>query len=158
MMRDPAEQNIIDHVREYGWSVMKVAPAVDSDDPDEWFAYTIGLPNTFGWPELICFGLGTEVMGQLLNNAVDDLRNHQLVPQPGLQLNEVAEGFPVRLALNRNIPRTYFGYANWFARHSGKPMPDWLQLVWPDKHGKFPDDPDCLPEVVQMQTPLETDQ
>ena len=153
-MIDPAEQNIIRHIKQYGWSVMKVSPGVDTDDPEEWFAYTIGLPNSFGWPELICFGLPTDVMGAMLNNAVAELRDRRLTPKPGLQLKEVAEGLPMRLEANPHIPRNYFGYANWFAGYSGKPQPDWLQLLWPDKQGRFPGEPGCVPEVVRIQAPV----
>jgi len=156
-MLDSSEQQIVNDVERFGWHITMVAPRIDSNDPDQWFAYTIGLPKTFGWPELICFGLSTSLMGNLLNSAVAELRHRHLTPRPGLVLHDVAEGFPVRLEANPLIPKNYFGFANWFASYSGMPMPEWLQLFWPDKQGRFPSEPDCVPEVVQLQTPAESE-
>jgi Domain of unknown function (DUF4262) len=59
-MLNEIEQRIVDCVEEYGWYALSIAPRADSDDPEEWFTYTIGLPKSHGWPELICFGLASE--------------------------------------------------------------------------------------------------
>ena len=156
-MLDHAEQKIVDDVERVGWSIMTVAPRTDSDDPEEWFAYTIGLQKTFGWPEIICFGLATDVMVTLLNSAVDELRERDLTPAAGIELTEVLNNYPARLAENPSIPFNYLGFANWFAPHAGMTEPpSRLQLMWPDRNGHFPDDPSCVPEVRQLQTPCET--
>jgi hypothetical protein len=156
-MLDKVEQRIVDHVRDVGWSVMKVAPRVGSDDPQEWFAYTIGLPKTFGWPEIICFGLDVGVMHQLLNNAVGECRDKGLTPAPGLSLVEVMNDFPVRLIDGAFIADDYFGFARWFASYANtKNPPDRLQLIWPDKNGIFPDEVGCVEEIRQSQIPIET--
>ena len=155
---DKLDQEIIDRVEEFGWYAMSVAPAVDSDDPEEWFTYTIGLPKTFGWPELVCFGLDNEVSYGLFSDAIAECQAKGLTPADGLELTEVINGFPARLIDGSSIPDSYFGYASWYARLKGtRSPPERLQLWWPDKQGLFPDDADCSPEVVRMQTPLETD-
>jgi hypothetical protein len=155
-MLDHVEQKIVDDVERVGWSVMTVAPRTDSDDPEEWFAYTIGLQKTFGWPEIICFGLATDAMVDILNNAVDELRERILTPAPGIELTEVLNEYPARLAESKSIPFNYLGFANWFAEYAGMREPlRKLQLLWPDKNGHFPDDPHCVPEVRQLQTPVE---
>ena len=155
-MLDNAEQKIVNHVSSIGWSVMTVAPLADSDDPEEWFAYTIGLPKTFGWPEIICFGLATDAMVTILNNAVEELRDSGVMPAPGVQLTEVLNNHPARLRRNDAIPFNYLGFANWFAGYAGMlEPPGRLQLMWPDKNGYFPDDPRCEPEVRGLQTPCE---
>jgi hypothetical protein len=157
-MLDHAEKKIVDDVARVGWSVMTVAPLADSDDPEEWFAYTIGLQKTFGWPEIICFGLATDAMVTILNNSVDEIRSRGLVPTPGMELTEVLNNHPARLVTNDSIPFNYLGFANWFAAHAGMSEPPAkLQLIWPDKNGHFPDDPQCVPEIRQLQTPVETE-
>jgi len=156
-MLDHVEQKIVDDVERVGWSIMTVAPAADSDDPEEWFAYTIGLQKSFGWPEIICFGLATDAMVTMLNNAVAELRERGIVPAPGIELNQVVNDYSARLRENESIPFNYLGFANWFAKHAGMSEPPArLQLIWPDKNGYFPDDPRCVPEVRQLQTPYET--
>ena len=151
------EKNIIDHVDSVGWSVIKVAPESGGDDPDEWFAYTIGLSKTFGWPELICFGLDLADMHQILNQAVEECRRRDISPTLGTELIDVLKGFPARLTEGDHISERYFGYALWFARQYGETVNlRRLQLVWPDAEGRFPDDPDCEVGVRLLQTPCET--
>ena len=156
-MLDHVEQKIVDDVGSTGWSIMAVAPRAESDDPEEWFAYTIGLQKTFGWPEIICFGQATDMMARMLNHAVEELRERHLEPVAGIELTEVLDDYPTRLTPNKNIPFNYLGFANWFAGHAGMAnLPERLQLVWPDMDGRFPDDPNCNPDVVELQTPLGT--
>ena len=154
---DQIERNIVDHVASIGWSVMQVAPSADGGDPQEWFAYTIGLPKSFGWPELVCFGLDVSDMQLMLNDAVEECRQRNLTPKAGIELVDVLEGYPVRLVNGDHIPSEYLGYALWFAQQSesGGSL-DRLQLVWPDKSARFPADTDCDEDIKRLQTPLET--
>jgi hypothetical protein len=157
-MMDKLDQEIVDRIEEYGWFAMSVAPAADSDDPEEWFTYTIGLPKTFGWPEFICFGLDKDTSYDLLGDAIEECRAKGHSPTDGLELTEVINGFPARLIDGSSIPNSYFGYASWYARETGtQSPPERLQLIWPDKQGLFPNEPGCAPEVVQMQTPVDTE-
>jgi hypothetical protein len=156
MVTDPREQRVIDTVNRVGWMVMKVAPNRGDPDP-QWFAYTIGLPVTFGWPELICFGLELDAMLEILNNAVQELKSRPVTPSSGLILNEVLEIFPVRLgAFSSSCYGEYLGWALWFARFRGLKPEQFgcLQLLWPDKDGYFPCDADCQPEIRKLQTPI----
>jgi hypothetical protein len=154
MMVNAAEQRILDDISRIGWHVTCVGPAVDSDDPEEWFAYTVGLSKTFGWPELLCFGLDLDLMGLLLNDAVDECRARDVAPSAGLVLNDVLEGFPARLEMPQPMADHYVNAARWLARHEGLSF-SVLQLLWPDKNGCFPDEPGCSPGAIRMQTPLE---
>lgn len=156
-MLDAGEQRVVDVVAKHGWMVQKVF--ANEDGPQEWFAYTIGLPLTIGWPELICFGLDLDQMHRMLNNAVEECRDRALFPNDGLQLAEVLEGFNTRLLNAGPWHWKYTGWAQWFAAHSEVPKEkfDCLQLVWPDKRGRFPSDPDCNEEIRRLQIPLELD-
>jgi hypothetical protein len=95
-------------------------------------------------------------MADLLNYAVDECRARGVKPSAGLLLNEVINGFPARLELPQEMADEYVNSARWLARREGLSL-EVLQLLWPDKAGKFPDETDCSPEVVRMQTPLEID-
>ncbi len=152
---EPYEKSIIDNVERVGWHVTCVGPAADSDYPDEWFAYTVGLSKTFEWPELICFGLDLNVLASLLNDAVDECRRRNVAPAPDLLLSEVIEGFPAKLVPNESIPPQYLNSARWFAKQVGLPPPSVLQMLWPDANGIFPDQPGCSEGVVRSQTPVE---
>lgn len=154
---DKSDKNMIEKIEAHGWFAISVAPAIDSDDPEVWFTYTIGLPHTFGWPELICFGLDSEFAHGLLSDAIDECKSKNNIPSAGMILTEVIEGFPAKLVDGSSIPDNYFGYARWFARYIGtKDPPDRLQLLWPDKRGVFPDESGCAEGVILAQTPVET--
>ena len=152
-MLDAAEQKLVDDVARHGWQVMRVSPATgEAQEPS--FAYTIGLQETFGWPELLCYGLNADVMTVLLNNATDELRERSELPSAGLVLHEIAEGFDCKLspvASRHNVE--HLGFAIWFARYRGEnpAKVECLQLLWPDRHGRFPDQSDCSPEVRELQ-------
>ena len=156
---DDVEQDIIDKVDEFGWMIISVGPREGGDEPEEWFAYTVGLSKTFGWPEFICFGLEADVVKTILNNAVKECRDRSADPHAGMVLHDVAEGFVVRLAEVGEWRRNYIGWAEWFAVQAGvlrHPI-DCLQLLWPDRAGIFPDEPGCNDGTRRLQTPVEVD-
>jgi hypothetical protein len=153
---DAFEQQIVEAVEKYGWFALSVAPRTDSDGPEEWFTYTIGLPKSRRWPELICFGLGAETARDILADAIAECDAKKITPAAGLILTDTLNGFDALLTDGSQIPDDYFGTATWFARYaSTKAPPDRLQLMWPDKAGRFPTDPDCNQAVRESQIPLE---
>ncbi len=154
-MLNEFDQKIVDGVEKHGWYALSVSPAADSDDPDEWFTYTIGLQKTHGWPEIILFGLDGTTAHGVLSDAISECEAKGVRPAAGMELTETVKNCSARLVENPAIPFNYLGFANWYATHVGMPdPPDRLQLVWPDKNGFFPDDPRCVPEVRQLQTPV----
>jgi hypothetical protein len=155
MAVDAHEQKVIDVVDRVGWMVMKVGPNKGDLFPC-WFAYTVGLSVTQQWPELICFGPRLEVTAQLVNNAVLEMKRKALTPTPGLELTEVMEGYPVRLEeFALKFFREYLGWAMWFAHYRGVEAKSFhcMQMVCPDKDGRFPSDPLCDENIRQIQTP-----
>lgn len=152
-MPSELEQQIIDNVEKNGCHVVHVLPRPDGSDGEEQFSYTVGLTKSMKWPEIVCFGLGTDEMTEMLGLAIEECWERQLRPSDGLILDRVLNGVPAKLALNDRIPDNYLGFAEWFAEHEGLPKPERLQLMWPDRNGVFPDDDRCLPDVRAAQTP-----
>lgn len=158
MTLDAAEQKLVDDVARHGWHVMTVSPAVGQPEAPP-FAYTIGLDATFGWPELLCYGLETDTMAVLLNNAVDELRETGAVPSDGLVLRDVAESLECKLvAVAKRHHHSHLGFAIWFARYR-RIDPDkleCLQLLWPDRNRRFPGDDGCSENFKECQPVLTT--
>jgi hypothetical protein len=157
MTLDAQEQWVVDTVDRVGWAIMQIHPNKGDEDP-KWFAYTVGLTVTRGWSELICFGLPLDMMTELLNNAVRELENKGIRPTLELELTEVAEGFAMRLGdFPRRFYREHLGWAAWFAVHRDLKSENFgcMQLLRPDKQGRFPLDADCNPEVRKLQTPAD---
>ena len=155
MTLDAQEARIIDIIDRVGWAVVNISPK--KGDQNRRWSFTVGLPVTHGWPELICFGLQLDTMMKLLNNAVQELKRKGLSPTPNLELTEVIEGTPARLeTFSPDFYREHLGWALWFAHHRGlKPENiGCLQLLWPNKNGHFSSDARCDAEVRRIQTPI----
>ncbi len=108
-------------------------------EPDNYlpgFAYTIGLFEKFNHPEIICFGLNNKVMGVILNHACDLIKEGQkfeINKQYDLFLKDYKVQF---IEVKEDFYADYVGYAGWYYENSFDfPL---LQIVWPDKHHKFP--------------------
>ncbi|HVK78953.1 MAG TPA: DUF4262 domain-containing protein [Kofleriaceae bacterium] len=145
---DPAMDRVREGVAEHGWWVMKVPAGESADEPA--FAYTIGLWSSYQHAELIVIGLPLEVAHVVLNDLGGRIRDGRPVPV-GADLAEVIQGYPVRLreVVDPQSHRAHVGRA--LAYHRA-PFP-LLQLVWPDKQGRFPGHPDA-PAWMAARQPL----
>lgn len=144
---DNAEDFIVHAVGEYGWAVELVAAGEAESEPA--FAYTVGLHKSFGAPELIVFGLSRDVMHQILNDLGEQMKAGQTLPI-GEPIPGIIEGYPLRLREVR-APESYrehVGYALWFNGGYDFAL---LQVLWPDKRGRFPDDADADAAVAALQ-------
>ena len=142
---DAAEAKLLADVAKYGWHVM----GVTEDDEGPAFAYSIGLYRTWQHPEIIIFGLGHDVMHQMINNIVHEIKNaHRFAD--GDESGEIIQGYDVTF---RTVPvsnyKDYFGYALWFYNGFGFPA---LQCLWPDCYGRYPWD-DEYPESMRWRQP-----
>ena len=123
-------------IRRYGWVVIGVYADVERSEPP--MAYTVGLIENFGHPELIVFGLEMEVAHTALNTLVRRfVRPGGRVPldEP---LDRVFEGIPVMAkALIPAVAARYALNAERRARESSLPL-SVVQIVWTDPKGRFP--------------------
>jgi len=127
---DAGEAKLMSDVERHGWSVMKV-----SNDAVPDFAYSVGLHRTFGHPELIAFGLDLDVMHRLINDVGEAVRGSARF-RSGAISDAFLEGFGVTF---RAVPQYQYaghlGWARWFYDSDDFPA---LQLVYPDRHGRWP--------------------
>jgi len=144
---DHSEDFINETVKSHGWVVQLIRE--EGDLPA--FAYTIGLHRTFGGPELIVVGLRTEVMHGMLNDCGERMRAGETLPV-GTPFSGVLEDYDVLLrpVTSPESYREYVGYGLWFYGGPNFPL---LQLVWPDKEGRFPGQEGANP-FMKTQQPL----
>ena len=127
-----AKENILKHVETYGCHLA----LLESDGYLPAFAYSIGLFENYQHPELIVFGMPTEVMGIILNYLRDEIKSGKSFVT-GQTYEDVLEGYEVQfLEVNKDNYPEYFGYGAWYYNNSFD-FPA-LQLVWPDKEAKWP--------------------
>jgi hypothetical protein len=137
-------------VEEHGHACTSVFPT-DEAHLEFPFVYTVGLSDV-DWPELMCVaprGVDPEDTAELsmsiLNAFVRALRSTETKPTAGIMLKTTALRVPIALidVDEARVPEFFKG-ARHRAMRSGR-SPDavtGLQVVWPDRAGKFPWDVD----------------
>jgi hypothetical protein len=127
----------LEAIDRYGWAVVMVAPKPDESFPA--FAYTIGLSALAG-SELIMVGLDPFVAARILNSiAKNAAEGGSLQSGP---LADVLEGdYVVDLRpVDSSRYEEYLGRLLWFHDKFGRGRLRVMQVVWPDKHGRYPDE------------------
>lgn len=119
------------HIKEYGWSVVLI-PARDGKPG---WAFTVGLWHSHRSPELAMFGGDVYEMEVCLNTLGGQI-SEGLHVADGDEREGIVQGQPVRLrSVDAHWYESLFGRALDFYRRP--PLP-FLQVVWPDKVGRFP--------------------
>ena len=143
----PAEQKILDDVENVGLHVI----TVPEDDVGPGFAFSIGLWENYEQPEVVVFGLPPEVAIELINGVADDVDDGKRFAH-GQQAEGLLQHYPVRfLAVPRERYAEFLGTASW--AYEGDDFPA-VQLVWPDKQGRWPWDPGVRDGFREMQPVL----
>ncbi|MEZ5002148.1 MAG: DUF4262 domain-containing protein [Chitinophagales bacterium] len=135
-----------EHIEKYGLSVVKI----ESSRYLPSFAYSIGLTETFNHPEIICFGLRTQLLHELINDVAEIIRfEGKLNPDKeydNIFNNSRAKFLPID---KRNI-EDYFKVA---IKYFGTTDIKGLQLIWTDRNNKFPWE-NGFEEVFKFNQPL----
>lgn len=150
----PYEEKILDNVREYGCHITLV---FDPEELEPSFGYSAGFVETVSQPEVILFGLSTDVTHYAINATLDQCRAG-LKLEEGTRIEDVLEGYAlvVRKVRPENIVIDYLNSAMWYHElKSGAPLEHVVQLVWPSVTSNlYPWDRDCPPEVQEAQPAL----
>ena len=143
-----SERDILKRREAHGWFVNVIA----EDEVGPGFAYSFGLFEEFGHPEIIIFGLGKDTMQTLVNDMGNHIRAGTMYGD-GERSDSLIEGYT---CVFRNVNPIHFGdtftWATWFY---GDPIFPALQLIWPDKQGRFPWEPEFNPRLRGRQPSLD---
>jgi hypothetical protein len=132
----PHQEKIDWMVDTHGWALEAVPPDAHSDPPRPGFAYTVGFPETFDFPEVAVFGLQPVAANGLLGLVADCLRGGTEIPL-GVEVTGLLDGelrcmfAPVDLAVWGGM----FPICSAWRR--GRPFA-LVQLLWPDRNGFLP--------------------
>ncbi len=131
-----AKQTIIANIEKFGCHLA----LLEADSGLPAFVYSIGLFKKFKHPEIICFGLKTNVMASIINHARDLIKSGESLI-PGNRYRGFLEGYEIQfIEVDKEFYQNYLGYAGWFYdMNFDFPV---IQLVWPDKQHNFPWDKD----------------
>jgi hypothetical protein len=142
--QDETDRTIFGHLDRVGWAVI----CIPDDDEGPGFAYSLGLYETHGHPEVILIGMKTQTMYDLVNWIGKRVAlGHRF--EPGMPVEEVINKFAVWfLPVAGQHYREYLGYANWYYGSTTYPA---LQCVWPDMEGRLPWDEGVHPGIHEKQ-------
>lgn len=144
---DSGEQKLLDNIRKFGWHCMQVF----GDDQHEAFSYTVGLFHTYGHPELLIYGLPSEVAHTILSIAVDAIANGKAINR-GEPTDALLEGYSCVFV---PVPSTEYpehvGFARWYYDGDSFPVE---QIIWPSRAGLFPWHPEASLEFRTKQPVL----
>ena len=128
---DENDPRIAAKVQELGWIVGKV----DEVETSPGWAFTVGLWHSLGRPELAMVGLRVPDMQHWLSMLGIQVRDGQPIEQHDLR-SGILPNHPVTFRLvHGSWYEDLFGYLIHFAQRPPLPL---LQVVWPDRNGRFP--------------------
>ncbi len=144
---DALEQKIVDDVRRVGWHVMGVLPTSATQE----YAYSIGVYQTFGHPEIALFGIPFRDAHAIVNDLVNAIRSGSEFT-PGEEYRDLLEGASCAFVpANPAWHEALFGRAIDFYGSLEFPV---LQCVWSDPAGRFPWDGDFDRQLFGLQPNL----
>lgn len=138
------DDKVLADVEKFGWHVVKI---LETDDSPGW-AFSIGLFQTFGHPEVVVFGLNHDLMHSIINSIGEDIRSGKNF-EINRQYDELIEGYACTFKPVHQIwYATFLGYANWYYGNFDYPA---IQCLWPDKNNFFPWEPEFNSSWVWAQ-------
>ncbi len=131
--KEQVDDKVIRDVIEYKCHII----GIPQDEQGPGYSFSIGLYLHFNHPEIVIFGLDHEIAAAAINEiCVLVEKGHRF--QNKETTNELFNDIGAMLIdVNPKFYKEYFGTALWFYRSIGDKFPV-LQIVWPDKLGRFP--------------------
>lgn len=151
--RDMAEREKIAWMIEAsGWAVVPVAPRRDTTPAVPGYSYTVGLTSTFGFCEVVVFGLTPVAARGIIGDVVGIVASGGEVPVGvefvGLYDNGLRSAL---VALDSDAVAGIFPAADeWY----GSTPYRVAQLMWPDRSGRFPWEPGFDRAMIAAQPVL----
>jgi len=147
---DEHDRKLLSDVESYGWHV----PHIFADESGPCYSFSVGLYLKFGHPEILVMGLSQPIAHQLINLAAGHISSGRVF-RPRERTEDLAEGFACSfIPILVDHYQHYLGYDIWFYRSLRQPFPA-LQLVWPDKQGRFPSESNYDERFFRLQRLLD---
>jgi hypothetical protein len=118
-----------------GWAIEVVAPQVETSPPTPGWAYTLGFPAAFHFPEVVLCGLTPSAAHGIVELVADCLRGGTEIPI-GAELVGLLDG-DLRCLFAPVPDPTRFGFDTAAAWYRGQPF-EVVQMMWPDRNGFLP--------------------
>jgi Domain of unknown function (DUF4262) len=124
-------QIITGHIERIGWAVQ----GIPGDEHGPSWAYSIGMWHTFRGPELAVFGLSLENMAAIINTLGQEVAAGTTIAAGDLVDGVSPCTFAIRPVHDSWRETSLFAVSDSIY---GYLRPAYLQVVWPDRQGRFP--------------------
>ena len=133
---DKAEQNILNHIRDFGWSIMHI---FDPESKQPAYSFSIGMFDTLNSPEIVIFSLERSNAQTIINDIGQKIKD-------GLKI-EIGRKYDLFfkepcvcafVTVNKRHFPPYLGSAMWY--YGGDDFQA-FQCVWSDEKGILPWEP-----------------
>lgn len=138
-------QGLKKKIEEYGHAVVGVFGT--EEDPGPPFTYTIGLTEKYGF-ELLVFGIPNQYAGMMLNDIANKLASGET-----LNLNSLDDRWANMPVKFMEADQSVHGYTVQADQYYGQNVRV-LQIVLPDKTGKFFDEAGYDHEYMNIRQPI----
>lgn len=137
------DNQMLDLIASHGWALQGVFPTqedVDSGRSVVGWTYTVGSALVEGDPEVVVYGLPSNIGGAVLNDLIAKHRDGTRRLVANGRYDDVLVGFPVVLVevTDTEVIDTDLATAKRVIGPLLGTRPTVLQLVWPDDAGLFP--------------------
>lgn len=142
-------------IAKFGWGVIGVSEDAKRAAPP--FAYTVGLTQSFGHPELLIFGVQPEIAQAILNTAGERIRAGRRYIEGDKDAELFAHGYIARFHEVRDYELVWAEFVTAAVAHAevhGRPRPSVMQIICPDRAGKFFDDPEYDDATMRRVQPI----
>jgi hypothetical protein len=145
--KDEPERIVLSNIREFGWHCVNV---IEDDGHPPW-TYTIGLYETWNYPEIIIIGRSRATAHHALNAVATALeKDHR--PDLNLPTLDLIPGARcLLLEVSPHYYSDYVGFALWFYRKRHFPL---YQIVWPNHESLYPWDENASKPFKEWQPVL----
>ena len=131
---DDAEKSFVSKIREHGW----FRTGVFGDDEGPGFSYTSGFWVSASQPEIIMFSMKDAIAHDVFWDLFWEAKDGKNLPV-GKKTSVVFANLPAYVfSVARERYSNFLGWNRWF--YAGDDFPC-LQIVWPDREGVFPWEP-----------------
>jgi len=144
---DPDEKNFLAKVSDHGWFRTKVL----EENGSPGFSYTTGFWLNVHQPELITFGMKSEVAHDVFWDIFRDAKAGRSLPV-GSRTDAVFANIPAYVfPVAKRHYHELLGWSRWF--YAGDEFPC-LQIIWSDRDGLFPWEDGFDPAFLGLQPDL----
>jgi len=140
-------QKTRENIEEFGVSIVGTQHEISIGTIQ--MTYSIGITETLNKPELIIFGIPTKHAQTFINMYMQMLRDGKEF-KAGVEYPDFASGFMTRLKeISRDSYMDHLCQAYEFNIQNNNDIKA-MQFIFPDKEGKWPEDPEVDPKNLLM--------